>query len=149
MSWQKGNERYVVRPWWRKRSLPWAGMVIVSIILTGIALERTALFVYEPVPAFIERLRVGRLFMLAGSATSITAAVWSQIRGNPLWVTICVAAPAALAGLATMIMTPPSLTPQIAGLIALPTAVAGLIGGVLSEGKSPDGVGTAAARPDG
>lgn len=143
MSWQKGNERYVVRPWWRKRSLPWAGMVTVSIILTGIALERTAFFVYEPVPAFIERLRVGRLFMLAGSATSITAAVWSQIRGNPLWVTICVAAPAALAGLATMIMTPPSLTPQIAGLIALPVAVAGLIGGVLSRDQRPDGVGTA------
>jgi hypothetical protein len=28
--------------------------------------------------------------------------------GNPLWVTICVGMPAALAGMATMIMTPPS-----------------------------------------
>ncbi|RNL52076.1 hypothetical protein D7003_14250 [Arthrobacter oryzae] len=59
-------------------------MVVVSIVLTGIALERTAFFVYEPFPEFIERLRVGRLFMLAGSATSLAAAVWSQVRGNPL-----------------------------------------------------------------
>ncbi|MCU1511608.1 MAG: hypothetical protein JWO34_1448 [Arthrobacter sp.] len=132
MSSQNGNERYVVRPWWRGRSLPWAALVVVSIVLTGIALERTAFFVYAPVPEFIERLRVGRLFMLAGSATSLAAAIWSQVRGNPLWVTICVATPAALVGLATMIVTPPSLTPQIAGLFALPAALAGLIGGLLS-----------------
>jgi hypothetical protein len=132
MSSQNGNERYVVRPWWRGRSLPWAALVVVSIVLTGIALERTAFFVYAPVPEFIERLRVGRLFMLAGSATSLAAAIWSQVRGNPLWVTICVATPAALVGLATMIVTPPSLTPQIAGLVALPAALAGLIGGLLS-----------------
>jgi hypothetical protein len=130
---QNGNERYVVRPWWRGRSLPWAALVIVSIVLTAIALERTAFFVDAPVPELIERLRVGRLFMLAGSATSLAAAIWSQVRGNRLWVTICVAAPAALVGMATMIMTPPSLTPQIAGLFALPAALAGLIGGLLPE----------------
>ncbi len=130
MSSQNGNERYVVRPWWKARSLRWAALVIVSIVVTGIALERTALFVYTPTPEFIERLRVGRLFMLAGSAASIAAAIWSQVRGNRLWVTICVASPAALVGLATMIMTPPSLAPQIAGLFALPAALAGLIGGL-------------------
>lgn len=132
---QNGNERYVVRPWWKARSLPWAALVIVSIVLTGVALERTAFFGDAPVPDFIERLRVGRLVMLAGSAASLAAAIWSQVRGNPLWVTVCVAAPAALAGMATMIMTPPSLTPQIAGLFALPAALAGLIGGLLSQSK--------------
>jgi hypothetical protein len=147
MSSQNGAERYVVRPWWRGRSLPWAALVVVSIVLTCIALERTALFVYAPVPEFIERLRVGRLLMLAGSAASLAAAIWSQVRDNPLWVTICVAAPAALVGLSTMIMTPPSLTPQIAGLIAVPAAVAGLIGGLLSrnQGLIPPGQAT---RPD-
>ncbi|CAN7214085.1 hypothetical protein LJR078_000727 [Arthrobacter sp. LjRoot78] len=125
-----GDERYVVRRWWRGRALPWAGLVGVSIILTGISLERTMLFAYEPVPEFVERLRVGRLFMLAGSAASIAAAVWSQIRQYPLWVTLCVAAPVALVGLATMITTPPSLMPQIFGLFALPAALVGLIGGV-------------------
>jgi hypothetical protein len=104
-------------------------LVGVSIILTGIALERTLLFGYEPVPEFVERLRVGRLFMLAGSAASIAAAVWSQIRQYPLWVTLSVAAPVALVGLATMITTPPSLMPQFLGLLALPAALAGLIGG--------------------
>lgn len=133
MSSQNGDERYVVRPWWRARSLPWAGLVVISIVLTGVALERTALFVYAPVPEYIERLRAGRLFMLAGSVASLAAAIWSQIRGNPLWVTVCVAAPAVLAGLATMIATPPSLTPQIAGLVALPAALAGLIGGLLAR----------------
>jgi hypothetical protein len=135
MSSQNSNERYVVRPWWRGRSLPWAALVVVSVVLTGIALERTAFFVYEPVPAFIERLRVGRLFMLAGSAASLAAAIWSQVRGNPLWVTICVAAPAVLVGLSMMIMAPPSLAPQIAGLFALPAALAGLIGGLLSRNQ--------------
>ncbi|CAN7221568.1 hypothetical protein [Arthrobacter sp. LjRoot14] len=124
------GERYVVRRWWRSRALPWAALVGVSIIMTGISLERTMLFAYEPVPEFVERLRVGRLFMLAGSAASIAAAVWSQIRQYPLWVTLCVAAPVALVGLATMITTPPSLMPQIFGLFALPAALAGLIGGV-------------------
>lgn len=145
MSSQNGKERYVVRPWWRGRSLPWAGLVVLSIVLTGVALERTAFFVYEPVPVFIERLRVGRLCMLAGSAASLAAAIWSQVRGNPLWVTICVAAPAALAGLATMIMTPPSLAPQIAGLIALPAALAGLVGGVTARNRKP---GVAQASPE-
>jgi hypothetical protein len=126
----QGAERYVVRRWWRSRALPWAGLVGVSIILTGISLERTMLFAYEPVPEFVERLRMGRLLMLGGSAASIAAAVWSQIRQYPLWVTLCVAAPVALVGLATMITTPPSLMPQIFGLFALPAAVAGLIGGV-------------------
>ncbi|MET3718666.1 hypothetical protein [Arthrobacter sp. UYEF21] len=130
MSSRNGNERYVVRPWWRERSLPWAALVFVSIVVTATALERMAFFVYVSSPEFIERLRVGRLFMLAGSAASLAAAVWSQVRGNRLWVTICVAAPAALVGLATMIMTTPSLTPQIAGLVALPAALAGLIGGL-------------------
>ncbi|QNE14839.1 hypothetical protein [Pseudarthrobacter sp. NBSH8] len=130
---QNGNERYVVRPWWRARSLPWAALVVVSIVVTGIALERTAFFIYTPVPEFIERLRIGRLLMLAGSAISLAAAIWSRVRGNPLWVTICVASPAVLVGMATMIMTPPSLIPQITGLIALPVALAGLIGGLLPD----------------
>jgi hypothetical protein len=135
MSSQSGNERYVVRPWWRERSLPWAALVLVSIVLTGMALERTAFVVYTPAPEFIERLRVGRLLMLAGSATSLAAAVWSQVRGNPLWVTICVASPAVLVGVATMIMTAPSLAPHITGLFALPAALLGLIGGLLPRAK--------------
>ena len=133
MSSQNGNERYVVRPWWRGRSLPWAALVFVSVVVTGIALERTAFFVYVPGPEFIERVRMGRLFMLIGSATSLAAAIWSQVRGNPLWVTICVASPAVLVGLATMMMTPPSLTPLVAGAVALPAAVAGLIGGLFPK----------------
>lgn len=133
VSSQNGNERYVVRPWWRARSLPWATLVVVSIVLTVIALERTAFFVYVPEPEFIVRLRVGRLLMLAGSVTSLAAAIWSQIRGSRLWVTICVAAPAMLVGMATMIVTPPSLTPQIAGLFAIPAALAGLIRGLHPE----------------
>ena len=106
MSPESGDERYNVRPWWKARSLPWAALVVVSVVLTSIAMERTAFFVYEPVPAFIERLQVGRLFMLAGSVASLAAAIWSQVRGHPLWVTICVAAPAVLVGLAAMIMAP-------------------------------------------
>lgn len=135
MSSQNGDERYVVLPWWRGRSLPWAVLVVVSIVVTGIALERTAFFITASDPEFIERMRVGRLVMLAGSAASLAAAIWSQIRGNPLWVTICVASPAVLVGLATMMMTPLSITPLVAGLIALPAAFAGLIGGLFPRAR--------------
>jgi hypothetical protein len=110
-------------------------LVAVSIVVTGIALERTAFFISASDPEFIERLRVGRLVMLAGSATSLAAAIWSQVRGHPLWVTICVASPAVLVGLATMMMTPPSLTPLVAGAVALPAAIAGLIGGLLPKAR--------------
>ncbi|GAC1453756.1 MAG: hypothetical protein PVSMB10_11440 [Pseudarthrobacter sp.] len=127
---QNGNERYVVRPWWRGRSLPWAALVVGAIIVTALAVERTTFFAYATTPEFIERLRVGRLVMLAGAAMSLAAAIWSQVRGHPLWVTVCVASPALLVGIAIMIMTVPSPAPQIAGLIALPATVAGLIGGL-------------------
>ncbi|MGO4186592.1 hypothetical protein [Pseudarthrobacter sp. TAF60_1] len=130
---QNGNERYVVRPWWRARSLPWAALVVGAIIVTAIALERTTLFFYATTPEFIERLRVGRLVMLAGAAMSLAAAIWSQVRGHPLWVTVCVASPAVLVGMAIMIMTVPSPAPQIAALIALPAAIAGLIGGLFAH----------------
>ena len=135
MSSRNGGERYVVLPWWRGRSLPWAVLVVASIVVTGIALERTAVFVYASDPEFIERLRVGRLVMLAGSAMSLAAAIWSQVRGNPLWATICVASPAVLVGLATMMMTPPSITPLVVGVIALPAAFAGLIGGLFPRAR--------------
>lgn len=135
MSSQNGDERYVVLPWWRGRSLPWAVLVVVSIVVTGVALERTAFFITASDPEFIERMRVGRLVMLAGSAASLAAAIWSQIRGNPLWVTICVASPAVLVGLATMMMTPPSITPLVVGVIALPAAFAGLIGGLFPRAR--------------
>lgn len=116
--------------------MPWAALVALSIVLTGVAVERTTLYFYEPVPEFVERLRVGRLFMLAASAASIAAAIWSQLRGHPLWITVCVAAPAVLVGLATMIMTPPSTSPLVAGFVALPAAVAGLVGGLLTRRAS-------------
>lgn len=132
---QSGDERYVVLPWWRGRALPWAVLVAVSIVVTGVALERTAFFLSVSDPEFIERLRVGRLVMLGGSATSLAAAVWSQVRGHPLWVTVCVASPAVLVGLATMMMTPPSLAPLVAGAVALPAAVAGLVGGLLPKAR--------------
>lgn len=105
-------------------------MVIGAIIVTALAVERTTFFAYATTPEFIERLRVGRLVMLAGAAMSLVAAIWSQVRGHPLWVTVCVASPALLVGIAIMIMTVPSPAPQIAGLIALPATVAGLIGGL-------------------
>ena len=108
-------------------------LAAVSTLFIGWVLERTSFFIDTPVPECKERLLVGRLLRLAGSAISLTAAICSQVRGNPLWVTICVASPAVLVGMATMIMTPPSLIPQITGLIALPAALAGLIGGLLPD----------------
>jgi hypothetical protein len=117
------------RRWWG-RTLLWAALVAGSIILTGIALERTFFLIVGPEPG---QLRAGRLLMLAGIVTSLAAAVWSHLRRHHFWITGCVAVPAVLVG-GVSLMMPDSLVPQLVGVVALPAAFAGLLGGVLARG---------------
>ena len=107
----------------------WAAVVVASIILTGLALERTFSLIIGPGP---EQLRVGRLLMLGGVVASFVAATWSHLRRHRFWVTGCVAAPAVMVGAFSLTMSN-SLLPQLIGAVALPAAFMGLLGGVLGR----------------
>lgn len=111
----------------------WSILVISSIVLMVIGLLRSTFFGYTAIPEFVEDARVGSLYVLAGSAASIAAAIWSFLRGHPRWVTACVAAPAVLIGLIALVW-PYSLLRHIVAVVALPGAIAGVIGGIVDRG---------------
>ncbi|MHA7168088.1 hypothetical protein ACX801_07980 [Arthrobacter bambusae] len=106
---------------------------MASVVLMATGLLRATFFGHTATPGFVEDARVGGLFMLAGSVASIAAAVWSFLRGHPHWVTACVAAPAVLLG-GYSLLRPYTLDRHIVALIALPAALAGIVGGLIDRG---------------
>jgi hypothetical protein len=121
----------------RRRGWPgvilWSILAVASIVLMVIGLLRSMFFGYTAIPEFVEDARVGSLYLLAGSAASLAAAIWSFLRGHPYWVTACVAAPALLVGLIALAW-PYSLLRHIVAAVALPGAIAGIIGGLVDRG---------------
>jgi hypothetical protein len=112
----------------------WSILVIVSVVLMATGLWRSFFILgYHPVPGLEEDAQVGSLYIFCGSAVSLTAAVWSFLRGHPHWVTACVAAPAIVVG-GIALMLPHSILRQLGALLALPAAVAGMIGGLADRG---------------
>lgn len=121
----------------RRRGWPgavlWSLLVVASIVLLVIGLLRSTFFGFTATPEFVEDARVGSLYLLADSAASLAAALWSFLRGHPRWVTVCVAAPAILIG-GVALVWPHSLLRHIAAFVALPGAAAGIIGGLADRG---------------
>jgi hypothetical protein len=116
----------------------WVLLVLASLVLIGIGLARTLFFVWAPEPAMVEKVRIGTLFIDAGSALSLGAAVWSHVRGNPVWVTVSVAAPAILVG-GTALMEPYSLIRHLAAVVAFPLALAGVVESIRVRGRRQRG----------
>ncbi len=112
----------------------WAATVSAAVALTAIGLERTLFFVSSPEPLLVERLRVGTLVLQAGTAASVISALWSHRRRHPIWVTAGVSAPAVAGGL--FFLMPLTLIPQAAGLLALPAALTGLLGGLIGRRRA-------------
>lgn len=115
-------------------SILWSLLVVASMVLMVAGLLRSTFFGFTAVPEFVEDARIGGLYLLGGSAASAAAAAWSFLRGHPRWVTACVAAPAVLVGGASLLM-PYSLARHLAALVALPAAVAGMVGGATARGN--------------
>jgi hypothetical protein len=112
----------------------WSIVVVVSVVLMAVGLWRSFFIAgYHPVPGLEEDARVGSLYILGGSAASLAAAVWSFLRGHPHWVTAWVAAPAIVVGGVALVL-PHSMLRQLGALLALPGAVAGMIGGLVDRG---------------
>lgn len=115
-------------------ALLWALLVMTSAVLVGLGLWLSFFPTgYHPLPDFEEDLRLGSLYIFAGSVASLAAAAWSFRRGHPHWVTALVAAPAIMVG-GVALMSPTSGLRQILALIALPAAMAGITGGLLDRG---------------
>ena len=108
----------------------WAALVMASMAFMLMGLWRRIFFGYTPIPEFVEDLRVGNQFLLAGSGFSVAAAVQAWVQRYPRWVAACVAAPAVMIG-GVALVTYPNLAPHLAAVFALPVAVAGLLGGIL------------------
>jgi hypothetical protein len=121
----------------RRRGWPgvilWSILVMASIVLMVIGLLRSFFIGYTAIPEFVEDARVGSLYVLAGSAASLAAALWSFLRGHPHWVTAFVAAPAVLIG-GVALVWPYSLLRHLVAFLALPGAIAGIIGGLIDRG---------------
>lgn len=111
----------------------WSILIFSSIVLMVIGLLRSTFFGYTAIPEFVEDARVGSLYLLSGSAASLGAAIWSFLRGHPHWVTACVAAPAVLIG-GVALVWPYSLLRHIVAVVALPGAIAGIVGGLVDRG---------------
>ena len=103
----------------------WSALIAAGLTLLSIGLGQTGYF--EPTGEALERARVGRLFILAGSVVLLGAAGWARWMFTPIWVCILVTAPAILVGGLTLLFEN-SLFPHLSVLVAFPAALAGLIG---------------------
>jgi hypothetical protein len=106
-------------------TISWILLVLASMVLIGIGLARTLFFIWAPEPPLVEEARVGGFFIDAGCALSFAAAVWSHLRGNPVWVSVCVGLPGLLVGWAAL-MYPYSLMRHLAAVVAFPLALGGV-----------------------
>ena len=112
--------------------IPWAFRAVTSIVLMAIGLWVSTFFGYLPVPGLEEDARVGSLYLLGGSAASLAAALWSFLRGHPPWSPRALRRLLSCGGIA--LVAPYSLLRHLVAAVALPGAVAGMIGGLLDRG---------------
>lgn len=64
----------------------------------------------------------------------IAASFWSHLRGNPVWVTICVALPGFLVGWADLV-SPYSFLRFLAAVVAFPLALSGAADVLWARGR--------------
>ena len=122
----------------RTGTIAWVLLVVVSMLLIGTGLARTLFFIWAPEPPMLEAVRAGSSYIFAGSGLCIVAGVWSHYRGNPVWVSICVALPGILVGWSTL-MQPYSLLRHLAAVVAFPLAVCGVAEVIWARGRRQRG----------
>ncbi|MDQ0769279.1 hypothetical protein QF031_002028 [Pseudarthrobacter defluvii] len=102
----------------------WVLLVLASIVMIAYGIVRGGWHLWLPSPAEQEEIWLGSRFIFAGCALSLAAAAWSHVRGNPVWVTVCVALPGVLVGWADL-ADPYSLLRHLGAVVAFPLALAG------------------------
>lgn len=100
-------------------------LVLTSMVLIGYGIGRADWHIWLPNPADQEETWIGSRYIFAGCALSLAAAAWSHLRGNPVWVTVCVGLPGVLVGWAAL-EDPYSLLRHLAAVVAFPLVLAGV-----------------------
>jgi hypothetical protein len=106
-------------------TIAWNVLAIASLVLIGYGIARANWHIWLPSPADREEVWIGSRFIFAGCALSLAAGVWSHLRGNPVWVSICVGLPGVLVGWATM-SSPYDLKRHLAAVVSFPLALGGI-----------------------
>jgi hypothetical protein len=103
----------------------WVLLVLASMVMIGYGIARADWHIWLPNPAEQEETWIGSRYIFGGCALSLAAGVWSGVRGDAVWVTICVGLPGALVGWATMV-DPYSLLRHLAAVVSFPSALTGV-----------------------
>jgi hypothetical protein len=67
-------------------TIAWILLVLASLVLIAYGIVRAGWHIWRPAPGDMEESWTGGRYVYAGCALSFTAAVWSGIRGNQVWV---------------------------------------------------------------
>lgn len=110
----------------------WAVAAAAGIVLLCLGLAQT--FYFGTVTGAFERDRLGNTLILAGAVLGLSAGAWSRHRGDHLWVTVLVAAPAVVVG-GLNLVAGGSLLPHFGALAAVPFGLAAISGGALAASR--------------
>jgi hypothetical protein len=116
----------------------WILLALASMVLIGYGIERSDWHIWLPNPADQEETWIGSRYIFAGCGLSLAAAAWSHVRGNPVWVTVCVGLPGVLVGWAAL-LNPYSLLRHLAAVVAFPLALAGVVEVIKARGRRQRG----------
>ncbi|MFC0457885.1 hypothetical protein ACFFGR_15195 [Arthrobacter liuii] len=119
-------------------TITWILLVLASMVLISYGIVRAGWHRRLPSPAVQEESWNGSLYIFAGCALSLAAAVWSNFRGNPVWVSVCVGLPGIPVGWATL-DDPYDLKRHLATLISFPLALAGIAEVIWAGGRRQRG----------
>lgn len=106
---------------------------LAALAITAAGLAMTFPLIHTP--GSFAREGPGHALIFTGTVVSASAAAWARLSDLGWLVTLAVAGPALLVGWPDLIM-PDSLVPHFGGILAMPTAFAGLIIGLVA-GRSP------------
>jgi hypothetical protein len=115
-------------------TLTWVLLVLTSMVVISYGIIRADWHIELPNPAGQEETWIGSRYIFAGSALSFAAAAWSHVRGNPVWVSICVALPGVLVGWAAL-ENPYNLMRHLAAVVSFPLALGGIAKVIWARGR--------------
>ncbi|MHA7289540.1 hypothetical protein ACX80V_07840 [Arthrobacter sp. MDT3-24] len=119
-------------------TIAWILLVLTSMVLIGYGIGRAEWHIWLPNPADQEETWIGSRYIFAGCALSLAAAAWSHLRGNPVWVTVCVGLPGLLVGWAAL-EDPYNLLRHLAAVVAFPLSLAGVAEVIRVRGRRQRG----------
>lgn len=103
---------------------------------------------FEPTGEAIAEARWGQVLVGVACGLLLAAAGYAVlVVGWPLWVACAILAPVVLCGGLTLFASE-TLLPQLAVLVSYPSALVGVVGGLLAGGRGSRQRGRSPARPD-